>query len=103
MIKNLTIEIAQFKLVPGTEDAGFLKAADVVQKNFLRKQKGFVDRELSKSDDGQWVDILHWKTMQDALKASEEMLKNPSCLDFIQKIDPTSVTMTHVRQVKTYH
>lgn len=102
MDKSLIVEIAQFKLAKGVEEQGFLREADAVQKNFLKKQSGFIERELLKSGDGLWIDILHWNTMEEAQRASEAMLKDPACAEFIKKIDPASITMLHVKQVRTY-
>jgi hypothetical protein len=100
--ESLIVEMAQFRLIRGSDEQGFLKEADAVQKNFLKKQSGFIDRELLKAEDGLWVDILHWSTMEEAQRASEAMLKDPACAEFIRKIDPASISMLHVKQVRTY-
>lgn len=102
MYKNLIVEIAQFKLATGIDEQGFLKEAEAVQEDFLKKQRGYIDRELLKDEGGQWVDIVHWKTMEEAQKAAEAIMKDPAALGFIQKIDPSSVKMFHLRQVKTW-
>ncbi len=96
------VEIAQFKLVAGVDEQGFLKEAEAVQSDFLEKQKGYIDRELLKGGDGQWIDIVHWRSMEEAKRAAEAIMKDPACLGFLQKIDPASVKMMHLRQVGTW-
>ena len=104
--KNIIVELAQFSLAVGAKEEDFLKEAEVVQENFLKKQEGFIDRELLKyhEDSGEeyWMDIIHWKTMENAKKASEEMLKNPVCAGFVRMINPESVEMKHLEQLKLY-
>ena len=98
----MIIEITQFKLVAGVSDEEFLKEAEAVQKSFLKKQSGYIDRELLKSDDDLWVDILHWNSMGEAQKAAEVMMDDPATQDFMQKIDLSSVKMLHLTQMKIW-
>jgi len=88
MDKKFIVEIAQFKLASGVTDEEFVKEAEAVQKNFLEKQSGYIDRELLKDRDGQWVDILHWNSMEEAQKAAEIMMKDPATQRFMQKNRP---------------
>ena len=102
MNKGSVVEVAQFKLVTGVNDGEFLGEAERVQKNFLEKQPGYIDRELLKGDDGQWADILHWNSIEEAQKASEMLLKEPAAQGFIRKIDPTSISMLHLMQMRKW-
>ena len=101
-MKNRIAEIAQFKLVAGTSDEDFLQEAEAVQKNFLEKQSGYINRELLKDKDGLWMDILHWNSMEEAQKAAEVMMSDPATQGFMQKIDPSSVKMLHLKLMKKY-
>ncbi len=98
----MIVEIAQFKLTEGVHEEDFLQEAEAVQKNFLEKQKGYVDRELLKNQDGQWVDILHWNSMEEAQKAAQVMMQDPATQGFIQKIDPSSIKMLHLEQARVW-
>jgi len=102
MNKGSVVEIAQFTLAAGVNNGDFLQEAEAVQKNFLEKQPGYVDRELLKGGDGQWADILHWNSMEEARKASEALLKDPIAQEFMRKIDPASVRMLHLMQMKKW-
>src|SRR3989344_5799393 len=102
MNKKAVIEIAQFRLVADIQEKDFLKEAEVVHEDFLRKQRGYVDRELLKDKDGLWMDVLHWKSMEEAQKAAELLMKGPKAEKFIGMIDPSSVKMLHLWQVKEF-
>jgi heme-degrading monooxygenase HmoA len=96
------VEISQFQLAKGVDEQSFLNAANAVQENFLKKQSGFIDRELLRAENGQWVDILHWKTAADAQRAAKEAMNNPTAAEFFQKMDPASVKMMHLEQMRIY-
>jgi len=51
MNKTLVVEIAQFKSKSGIADSDLLDASQEAQDGFLVQQKGFVSRELLKSND----------------------------------------------------
>ncbi|HHO55144.1 MAG TPA: hypothetical protein ENK21_02055 [Trueperaceae bacterium] len=98
MDKQIVVEIAQFRLLPAVNEQEFLVEVELSQKSFLEKQRGYIDRELLKDESGLWVDILHWQTMQDALKAAEQMMQEEVVKGFISKIDSSSITMLHLKQ-----
>ena len=79
-----------------------MREAEAVQKNFLEKQSGYIDRELLKDKDGQWVDMLHWNSMEEAQKAAEVTMSDLATQGFMQKIDPSSVKMLHLELIKKY-
>ena len=101
-MKNTIVEIAQFKLAAGVNEEDFLQEAKAVQKNFLEKQSGYIDRELLKDKDGQWVDNLHWNSMEEAQKAAEVMMSDSTRQGFMQKIDPSSVKLMHLEQEESW-
>ena len=53
-----TIEWAPFTLAEGVSESALLAASEVLQRDFLGNQPGFLHRELLKGNDGQWVDII---------------------------------------------
>ena len=102
MNTELTVEIVQFKLIEGVEEIEFLQDADSMMHE-LTSQPSFIKRALLKSDDGQWMDIVHWNSPSEAQQAAENVLSLPNCLNFFQKIDQTSIKMVHLKQVKSYN
>ncbi len=98
----MIVELAQFKTKSGVSDAEVLAASQDANDGFLAKQKGYISRELLKSGDGEWIDIVRWETMEDAQKAMQDFMGNPSTKRFGETIDPSSIKMMHLEMVKKY-
>ena len=84
MSKNQVIEWASFRLAEGMNEATFLAASDAMQTGFLGKQKGFVKRELVKTGDGQWADVVYWASRADAESAMPNAMKNTAALKYFE-------------------
>src|SRR3990172_2305489 len=66
-------------------------------------QRGNQDRPSEPAGElRQWADILHWNSMEEARKASEALLKDPIAQEFMRKIDPASVRMLHLMQMRKW-
>lgn len=100
--KTMVVELAQFKTKHGVSDAEVLTASQEAHDGFLAKQKGYVSREFLKSGDGEWVDIVHWESIEDAQAAMNAFMGHPSTKEFGEVIDPSSIKMMHLKVVKKY-
>ena len=99
----MIIEITQFKLVDGVTEESFLQDTTNEQKGFLEKQAGYAGtRQLLKGDGGEWVDIVHWESLENAQKAQEAAMRSETCMPMFQKIDPSSIKMLHLEQIKSW-
>lgn len=98
----MIIELAQFKTKDGINDAEILASSQETHSGFLVKQKGYVSRELLRSSEGEWVDIVRWETMEDAQTAMNNFMGNPSTKRFVEIIDDSSIKMLHLEVVKKY-
>jgi len=107
MSENPTIEWAPFKLSPGVDEATLFEASNDVQTEFISKQSGFIKRELLKGRDNQWVDIIHWKSRDEAEQASKNAMNSAICQKYFslmtsfEQNDPNAGVF-HFEQVKTY-
>ncbi len=55
-MKNLIVEITQFKLVSGVSDEEFLKEAEAAEATFFEKQGGYIGGEMLKDrGNNRWV------------------------------------------------
>lgn len=93
-MKNHVIESVQFAFQPGTSADAFQQAL-AASSSFLLKQKGFVARRLSVTEDGHYLDHVEWTTRADAEAAASAFMKEPALLPFMQMIDPTNMIMGH--------
>ncbi len=82
------IEIAKFKLKEGFSDNHFIDAEIAVRNGMIKSQKGFINRELSKDNEGNWLMDMRFETKEDmdiwlvALKQDPTMKVLGSMIDF---------------------
>lgn len=89
------IEIVEFKLNSGTDEAVALKAAEKVSL-FAKDQAGFISRSLTKSSDGLWIDILEWNDLETAKLAGSKFSEDSRNAEFGSMIDGETVRMLHL-------
>ncbi|TGP53961.1 hypothetical protein EN873_12375 [bacterium M00.F.Ca.ET.230.01.1.1] len=88
-----TLEIVTFRLKPGTE-AGFVASNGLVS-DWLARQPGFLSRHLGRREDGTWVDIVRWRSMEQARAAADRIMAEIGDSEALQAIEPASVDMSH--------
>ena len=91
---NKTIELVIFKLINGSASNDFVAANEKLSE-WLRNQPGFEFRNLSLQDDGSWVDVLQWSSMENAKRAAEKIMQELGNSPCMAMIDPDSVKMSH--------
>src|SRR5215218_400629 len=70
---------------------------------WLRDRPGYLGRELLEDDSGQWVDLVRWATMEDALAAASAFMEVPAAAAFMDAVEPESITVLHPRRVVMYN
>ena len=60
------IEIVKFKLAPGITATAFQPVDRAVEVQHVSKQPGFISRESAADENGEWLVIVHWKSVKDA-------------------------------------
>ncbi|RVD60628.1 hypothetical protein EN828_00910 [Mesorhizobium sp. M2D.F.Ca.ET.185.01.1.1] len=88
-----TLEIVTFRLKPGTE-AGFVASNGLVS-DWLARQPGFLSRHHGRREDGTWVDIVRWRSMEQARAAADRIMAEIGDSEALQAIEPASVDMSH--------
>jgi hypothetical protein len=93
------LELVVFKLHEGVSREQLLGTVDSVS-TWIGKQPGFVSRELSYDADGdRWIDVVWWRTMEDAQAAAELAMGSESCAPMFALIDMESALMVHGESV----
>jgi heme-degrading monooxygenase HmoA len=87
------VEITTFKLKNSISNADFIKSAEQMQNDFLKRQEGFIKRTLTQSGDSLWTDIVYWKSKESHNKAMQLAEKTEAVVPFMEKIDFSSVKM----------
>lgn len=92
--KTTVIEYVTFSLIPGTDEAAFLAAARGTEA-LVRRQPGFLSRQLSRGADGRWTDAVTWASLAEAEAAPQAVMADPDFAPFMALIDGPSATMRH--------
>jgi hypothetical protein len=102
-----TIEWAPFRLAEGVDETRLLAASDVLQREFVSQQPGFIRRELLKGQGDQWVDIIYWESRTAAEEASRNAMNSPICHTYFALMvgvdnDDPAAGVSHFEQVQIY-
>ena len=87
-------EIVTFRLMPGTEEAAFLSAAQATAAP-VAAQPGFLRRSLSRDETGLWTDYVEWADRQSAKAAMQAVMRLPEFVPFSAAIDPEGMVIRH--------
>ncbi len=88
-----TIELVRFRLKQGKTAADWLKANEKIT-DWIKAQPGFRFRSLSETDDGEWIDMVYWESLEAAKSAGAKFGEEvrPSCEPLV---DVGSVVVSH--------
>lgn len=81
------VEMAPIKLAAGKSELDLLNASNTFQQDFLAAQPGFLRRELVKKPDGNYIDIVHWRSEADAKAILARIEGSPACALFFSVMD----------------
>jgi hypothetical protein len=100
-VPTRTVEVVMFRARPGVDDARILEAADALQRE-VEDLPGYLGRRLLKDDDGQWLDVVDWSGLDEALQASEAITQRPIAQAFDALVDGESMRVLHLAPVRVY-
>jgi hypothetical protein len=89
------LELVVFKLNEGVSRDEFLETVDPVSA-WVAEQPGFISRDLVYDAEGdRWIDVLWWRSMEDAKAAAERAVTSTSCQPMFALIETGSELMAH--------
>ena len=94
-------EIVIYRLKPNVQREQFMEVSARATE-WLRHRPGYLGRELLEDDSGQWVDLVRWATMEDALAAAGAFMEVQEAAAFMEAVEPESITVLHPRRVVRY-
>jgi len=103
----IAVEWAPFVKASGVSDQELIKAADLVNKHFLSKQKGFMKRELVKKNEREYADIIHWQTKDNAITTDNAISNCVQCEAYFKLMDieassKAGAGFSHYEIIKTW-
>ena len=81
--------LAPIKLAPGKTEADLLAASAQFQKDFAGKEAGILRRELVRNPDGTYLDIVQFKSEDNAKDVIAREMESPACAAFFSVMDLT--------------
>lgn len=88
------IEMVLFKPIDGVDNNKVITSM-LSLNSIVSKFKGFVSRHFAKNENGQWLDIVYWETMEDAKHASQQIMKNKEAMNVFSIINQSETIFCH--------
>jgi heme-degrading monooxygenase HmoA len=87
------IEIVTFKLKQGVKYFEFQPLDQAVQVQHVANQPGFISRESATGEQGEWLVIVHWRSIADVDASMMSFMDAPAAQAFLSKIDIETMSM----------
>lgn len=105
MANPITV-LAPIKLAAGKTEADLLEASDRFQNEFVNAQPGLIRRELVHKGNGEYLDIIQFRSMEDAMAIIEKEKESLACHAFFAVMDMGSTDesddIDFYRSLRTY-
>lgn len=88
-----TFEIVTFRLKEGVSEADFHAETVSMERNFLGKLKGFMDRDTGITEDGEVAVVLHWESAEDAQSSIDKFVSAEATQPFTAMIEMDTFKM----------
>ncbi|GAL31568.1 hypothetical protein JCM19240_4999 [Vibrio maritimus] len=87
------IEIATFKLNDGVTVEEFTPLDKAVEMQHVSQQPGFISREAAHGDNGEWLVVVHWETIEDAEASMNSFMTAEAAKEFMSHLDANTMSM----------
>lgn len=81
--------LAPIKLAAGKTEKDLLSASEKFQTDFVRQEEGVLRRELVRTGEGTYMDIVQFRSAEDAQIVMEKEQTSPVCHAFFAIMDMT--------------
>lgn len=90
------LETVRYRTKPGVAPEAAVKAWRDSQ-SFAKAQPGFLSRKIAVTEDGEFLDLVEWRSMADAKAAAENFnpVKFPELMGLVEVLDESTMVMTH--------
>jgi len=92
-MSNPVTVLAPIKLMAGKTEADLLAASREFQEGFVSQQAGVIRRELVRTAEGEYMDIIQFRSKEDAEQVIEAERLSPHCATFFSVMDLSGVDM----------
>ncbi len=86
-MKTPVTVLASIKLAEGKTEADLIRASDKFHEDFVRHEPGVLRRELIRKSEGEYLDIAHFRSAEDAQDVMEKEQQSEACHAFFSVMD----------------
>lgn len=87
-----TVETIRFHLRDGLDNEEFLRRNREVEDKYMALRPGFVSRETSQSDNGEWLVVVHWTSAEAAQETMGSFFTAAETQGFLDAVDKSTVS-----------
>jgi hypothetical protein len=81
------VETAKIRLRSGVSEQQLLAASRRFQAEFLDQQPGFMKRELLRLDAGNYLDLVHWRSAEEAQAIMAHVPNSAACASYFSVME----------------
>lgn len=79
--------LAPIKLAKGKTEADLMAASKIFQRDFVANEPGVLRRELLRDPKGGYMDIVQFRSAEDAADVMKKEMESPVCHAFFEVMD----------------
>lgn len=91
------LEVTSFKPKTTTNILAFNKLDAEVESNFTSKQAGFIRRQSGINEEGEYLVLVYWNTLEEANASMQKFMSDESVVDYASLIDGSTMKMSRYR------
>ena len=88
------LEVTTFKTKSITNTLAFNTLDAEIESTFTNKQPGFISRQSGINEDGEYVVLVYWETLENAKASMEKFMLDSSVADYASMIEGSSMKMS---------
>ena len=86
------VELVFFKPRPNVSEAEVIQSARKIQEIATEMGSAF-ELELLKTEEGEWVEIVHWNNQEEAHRVEQAVMHMPEAMEAMSVMDESSIRM----------
>lgn len=95
-------DIISYELAENVTKEHLIAVAKQVVDSWMKFQSGFIRWEITENKDGSLIDIVYWKTKEDAKQAEKDMVNIPDAGEWFGCYKQGSITSENVTTIATF-
>ena len=88
------LEVTTFKTKSITNTLAINTLDAEIESTFTNKQPGFISRQSGINENGEYVVLVNWETLENAKASMEKFMTDPSVADYASMIEGSSMKMS---------